>query len=135
MHPTWLTRVFTALLAVWFTALTVEPAALGSCPRHGIATADALQPAHVSHGAASDHGLSPVAPEPPASSHDCTCLGHCCSAGPIGVPGSAVALTIVIAEARSDSSRPRKDHVAAWADFVLPFATAPPPRTTLSVVA
>ena len=62
------------------------------------------------------------------NAHRCTCDGACCA--PIAAPAAVdpVVLTlgaharpVVPTAARSDG-----EYVAAWVDFVLPFATAPP---------
>ena len=67
MHQRLLERAFAALLLVWFTVLSGEPAALHSCPVHDV-------PLHAGHAAAhASH--SHTAPEHGTSHKACTGIG------------------------------------------------------------
>src|SRR5687768_7319271 len=84
MRRPW-SRALSALFALWFALLAVEPGPLGSCPMHGgrvPAPADVAATVDVGPG---DHHDIPVhdghaaaVPErQDDASHCCTCLGDC----------------------------------------------------------
>jgi hypothetical protein len=87
--------------------------------------ADLTDPVH--H--ANETGPAHQAPEPP--SHDpassCDCVGTCCPATPLA-PRSPATLNLATIRVVDSAvpGRPAHAVVAAWVDFVLPFATAPP---------
>lgn len=59
--------------------------------------------------------------------HGCTCLGACCTAvAVLPTPPTPVTLAMVEEAVLIPTGRPDHEYVAAWVDFVLPFATAPP---------
>jgi hypothetical protein len=60
---------------------------------------------------------------------DCSCLGHCCPPVPLAMAVSAdIAFTRVVLATTVRPGRPAHAVQAAWADYVLPFGTAPPAR-------
>jgi hypothetical protein len=128
-RPCW-HRALSAVLAVWFALVTVEPAALHACPMHSGGHAGARAHAD-SEGQQADHaGHQAVAGAPdsqaPSSGHSCTCLGDCSGTLVARVPEGHVALVALLAPPKVAPGRPQHEFVAAWVDFVLPFATAPP---------
>ena len=63
----------------------------------------------------------------PAVAHVCTCLGACCAAVAVLPSGPAAISVVSVGRAAVVfTGRPEHEYVAAWVDFVLPFATAPP---------
>jgi hypothetical protein len=128
---------------VWCGTVAARPVAL-PCPMGGhgrehahVATA---QPPS-SHASVAAHGhhhvaavqvesgptdAAPAVPAPAAPAHSCDCLAHCCASA-VAAPAQ-FAQTIATAERHNDSAplRAQSEHVAAWVDFVLPYAIAPP---------
>ncbi|HEX5438067.1 MAG TPA: hypothetical protein VFW98_12955 [Gemmatimonadaceae bacterium] len=139
MHRHWVSRVFTALLTLWFAALVTEPVALHPCPMH-----DALLVAQaemaVSHGMRGmapmrghvmmTHGDSQQAPRAPQmpTHHQCTCLGTCTAADVAGLPGTRVALAVLPPTPARTPILPEYQHRPAASPHILPFAHAPPLR-------
>jgi hypothetical protein len=129
MHrPCW-ERALTAVLALWFAVVTVEPGALHSCPMHGTlvisagATAAAVHGhAHVGHGAASKDAPTR------GHAHQCSCLGDCGAAGSrLALLATAAALELSAAELitrQAAAGEPRR--IATAAAYFLPFANGPP---------
>ncbi len=73
---------------------------------------------HADHEAGRRHG--------PAG-HCCTCLGACCAAvAVLPVHPSVDVVATTEWTFVPPTARPEHEYVAAWVDFVLPFATAPP---------
>lgn len=146
MHPAagrrWWQRALACCLALWFVAVATElpvahacamhdaaPAAVGhALAGHTLAGHAAVGYAAVRHAA---HG-APHAPDHPQRGGACTCLGHCCGSPSVLPPASAEAWAVHTDAAPAPApGRPHHEYVAAWADFVLPFSTAPP-RATLA---
>jgi hypothetical protein len=134
MHRHWWERAFAALLLLWFTVGTVEPAALHSCPVHGWpAAAPAHAPAGGAAHVADDHAaVAHHAPARPAPDHDgghrcCTCIGDCSGAGTVtGIPSASLALVpTTTGPARVERPHAATRRVASPA-ALLPFATGPP---------
>lgn len=60
------------------------------------------------------------------SSNVCTCPGDCCSVVPAALLAPRIVVTVMEGVRVPTPGRPQHEFVAAWVDFVLPFATAPP---------
>jgi hypothetical protein len=112
-------------MALWFVAVTAGPELSHACPTHGhAALASALQSGHANHagmGTASTTGDSQ-----PSHGSQCTCLGHCCSAPPVGLVAAAIALADVVTTATQDAGLPDYAYVPVAAQHVLPLANGPP---------
>jgi hypothetical protein len=82
------------------------------------AAPQATAPGHDDHDGHDGHGT-----------RDCSCLGHCCPPVPLAMAVSAdIAFTRVVLATAVRPGRPAHAVRAAWADYVLPFGTAPPAR-------
>jgi len=136
--------VLPALLAAWIAVLLAEPAALHACAMHsgamhargaGAAAHGASHAAHAPAAAAGSHDAdhrthaAEEALTPGTSAPDgraaCTCLGHCSSTTPLVLGALAPDLASLL-PTLLHPGRLAHEYVAAWVDFVLPFATAPP---------
>lgn len=129
MHHHWTTRVGAAFLALWFVLATAGLAPLHRCPVHDGPVADAMTvPAgHPMHGDAS-HSPAPDG----HGSHQCTCLGECCVAGP-AVMGAAIELTVVALVDWPAAPHPVLPAPArSRAPHRLPFANGPPAPSTVA---
>lgn len=124
----WWQRALALCLAVWFVAVAADVPGVHTCAMHGAghsgAAAAMMAHAGAHHAVPTHHG----APDG-AGRAACSCLGHCCGAAslaarPVGGPLLATDTHI----AAPMPGRPYHEYVAAWVDFVLPFATAPPAR-------
>lgn len=115
-------RLFAAVLAPWFALVMAEPAALHQCAmhsRHGVTT---MASQHATHA----HAVPVRAPDPDQTARHCTCLGGCCAAAPVAVPG-AVEFSFAPASVRSGrSAQPAEQFAPAAAEHLLPFANGPP---------
>jgi hypothetical protein len=136
MMPRILHRGLAAVFALWFTVFTVEPARMHSCPMHdgsggevSRVGAHAAHAAHAGHmGMATHEGAShlsqPSAPEP-HQAHHCTCPDRCCCSA---VPAMPAAAGRVAATGGGRDAVVASGYVAVVrrAEYVLPFANAPP---------
>jgi hypothetical protein len=119
-----------------------EPAALHACAMHagvmhagaGSVVHGASHAAHAPDTAGADDAhhrnrTAEDAPGPGTSAPDgrvtCTCLGHCSSTTPLVLGALAPDLASLL-PTLLNPGRAAHEYVAAWVDFVLPFATAPP---------
>jgi hypothetical protein len=124
-------RAIAALLAVWFTLVSVDPMWLHACPMHGGGSLrvenhgalDAAGPQHAAH-----HGTTErSAPETPHEGHTCLCLGDCQSGGSAPLPATAASVpTDDIVGAPASPPVFWRVHRAAWLAYLLPYAHAPP---------
>lgn len=140
-RPRW-QRIVAACLAAWFAVASADLPALHACGMHvggtvmigtaaaaDVGTAHADMPGTMAHATA---GHAPRHAHGPAhglthAGHLCTCLGACCGASAATRPGLAtLVLQPAVPTPRVAPGRPSHEYVAAWVDFVLPFATAPP---------
>jgi hypothetical protein len=124
-------RSFGAVLALWFSVFSTEPAALHVCAMHsghgaGTATAAVAAPAQHNHG--QHMAAAEKAPAPPHDSGaQCTCPGGCCAATSVAIPESGAEFTVEVAEPESRPSTAIVSVRATVVDFALPFANGPPP--------
>jgi hypothetical protein len=129
-HPA--RRTLSTLLVVWFTVVTVEPAALHSCPVHGAPVAAMLTPATAAH-----HGQAPSVIEhaPGADhgqrhegdSHQCACIGDCSASNPAATLPDARILVVPVALRDPAPAVPHVERPPATApDFLRPYANGPP---------
>ncbi len=123
-------RLVATWLACWLPLVLLDGGWLHACPMHdgGGAAAVHEMAAMVQPG---EHGGVGAGHAPhsgrPAAAHLCTCLGACCAAVAVLPVGPApVAVAVVERATVVFTGRPEHEYVAAWVDFVLPFATAPP---------
>jgi len=80
MQRSWVERALSALLAVWFVFVTIEPAALHSCPMHGTHVTHAAGHAPAASPTGGHHGHAVAATDAatddaPVAAQHCTCLG------------------------------------------------------------
>lgn len=115
MRGRWWHRVLRAVVALWLGVFLAEPDALHACPVHSPAMAG-----HA-HGA-SHHG----APASQTAGHLCTCPGPCSAGALTPLPAAAAVPVLAALVVTPRAARPEHEYVAAWVDFVLPYATAPP---------
>jgi hypothetical protein len=145
MRRHWSHRLSAVFFAVWFGIVGLEPGALGTCRMHQSATGamaaamaagghhagHAGHAAMAAHAGASSHGDD--ASNSPAKSptdgdhaaHHCSCPGCCCSVAALAVPVVA-SHDVFVGEIATTHALPAVVARKTWADFVLPFATAPP---------
>ena len=99
----------------------------------GSAAPDDGGPRGVDHAGPASHASGPDTPGHDGhdghGTRDCNCLGHCCPPVPLAMAVSAdIAFTRVVLATAVRPGRPAHAVRAAWADYVLPFGTAPPAR-------
>src|SRR5215212_1831299 len=129
MTRSWVERALAAVMAVWFVLVTIEPAALHSCPMHGAhapahAGATATAPAHhAAHAPASDAS----SPGAPAAAQHCTCLGDCAGVSLAVLPVATHTPWPAAVAAVSALPPLEAGFIPPAADFALPFANGPPP--------
>lgn len=146
MHWSGLSRPLAALLAAWIAVVMAEPAALHRCAMHAGATSAtgaarsaphaAPHAAHAPVAASGAQGVGHQHDAPESASPDdasapdgraaCTCLGHCSGTAPLVLGPLAPDLRASLVSALPRPYRATHEYLAAWIDFVLPFATAPP---------
>ncbi|HET6679734.1 MAG TPA: hypothetical protein VFG84_00915 [Gemmatimonadaceae bacterium] len=127
MRRTAWSRALGIVLALWFTVVMVEPAALHNCPVHGGAVAG-----HAATAAGGHAGAHAASMPDHGGQHQhavCTCVGTCCAARVAGaaLPGATVAVEF------SDAVQPRRvapRRMAAPAvsepEFLHPYPNGPP---------
>ena len=79
------------------------------------------------HGVASEHTSGPD-----GAPHLCSCPGTCSAVSTPALAAATLQPVVDVPTAVADPGRPAHEFVAAWVDFVLPFATAPPSRRALA---
>jgi hypothetical protein len=118
-----LSRPLSALFALWFALVLVDPGVLHACAMHGSGHA----PAAAASDVTADHGAHhDAAPEKDAATQ-CSCVGQC-SVAPAVAPLPDVATFAVptrVAQAAALFAEPA-DLVASSPDVSLPFANGPP---------
>jgi hypothetical protein len=126
------TRVFAALLAIWFTMNMVGPASLHACPLHsGLSNAAAANGHAVHAGHAAQHESRHSGAPSRDSEQSCTCLGECCCAPVVAGPAPIVVALVAADPTIAVAITPLSDDVAPASTpaHALPFATAPPLAT------
>lgn len=138
-------RVLALFMGVWlslvqsdaglFHACSTGNAVVAALAAAAVPTTDAPQTAdaHEGHGAhASNEAGTAVESAPAQHDHnsgdnECHCIGHCCvtTLPALRAPDTS-ALATVVRIATVQPGRASHEVVAEWADYVLPFATAPP---------
>lgn len=125
-RPLW-SRVTALFVGLWFVAITAGPELMHACPTHGThAVAASLGAGHGGHVAATEHHAASDTQSAPQRGTQCTCLGQCCSAGPVAVLSAHVALADTETIASHDAGLPDYTYVPVAAQHVLPLANAPP---------
>lgn len=125
MTRSWVERALAAVMAVWFVLVTIEPAALHSCPMHGghtAAHAAATAAAHVGDHHAGHAGT----PEAPTAAQHCTCLGDCAGAALAVLPARAHTPWPAAVAAVSSLPPLEAGFTPPAASFARPFANGPP---------
>jgi hypothetical protein len=138
-------RVLALFMGVWlslvqsdaglFHACSTGNAAIAALEVGAAASTDAPKAGdeHEGHGAHASHEAGTAVESAPAQ-HDhnsgdnqCHCIGHCCvtTLPALRAPDTS-ALATVVRIATVQPGRASHEAVAEWADYVLPFATAPP---------
>ena len=80
---------------------------------------------HAAHGVATHHGAATTDSQPLRGTQ-CTCLGQCCSAPPVALVATTIALADVVTSATRDAGLPDYAYVPVAAQHVLPLANGPP---------
>jgi hypothetical protein len=111
-------RVIALFVGLWFVAMAAGPEMTHACPMHGSHDTAATTGGHAEH-----HGSTDADSD---SSNQCTCLGQCCSAGPVAIVAQSIALVDVTTSVLRDTGLPDYAYVPAAAQHVLPLANAPP---------
>jgi hypothetical protein len=122
MRRTWGSRVFAVFMAFWLAFSLTEPALLHACPVHSGGSV-APESGHAAHGANASHHQQPT---DGGTTHQCTCLGSCSSASPIGLKSPTLALVDLTTVATRDSGLPDHVYVPVAAEHVLPYQNGPP---------
>ncbi len=117
-----LSRPLSALFALWFAFVLVDPGVLHACPMHG--GTHAVQQAPATHAEHSAHHDGAPQDE---NARLCTCVGHCPAAtAEVPVPlAPTFAVPVHVAEPVSLFAEPC-DVAPASPDVSLPFANGPP---------
>jgi len=117
-------RLLAALLTLWLGVFLADPDALHACPVHSPVAAQA-------HGHAGHHDMGrdmghDMGHDAHHAGHACSCPGPCCAAATTPLPAVSLELVLGAPVVVARPGRPEHEYVAAWVDFVLPYATAPP---------
>ena len=116
-RPVW-SRVLALFVGLWFVAESAGPEITHACPTHGSHAV-----AHHDHAvAAAGHHSGPA----PHRGTQCTCLGQCCSAGPVALITPRASLADAVTAATRDAGLPDSAYVPVAVRHVLPLAHAPP---------
>jgi hypothetical protein len=119
-----LSRPLSALFALWFSLVLVDPGVLHACAMHGGAHATS---AASSAAPGIDHAAHHGSEQQPASEPTvCSCVGQCCAVVPtllpaehtFSVPAHVARVAGLFAQASG--------HVPTSPDLRLPFANGPP---------
>ena len=114
-------------MAVWLAVSLSEPAFLHSCPVHSLGSGAHSANAVPQTLAAHHHGSAgSTAPAKGHETHNCTCIGSCCCATPIGLVAPRVLVVVSEPTALRDTGLPEYAYVPVAADHVLPFQNGPP---------
>ena len=119
-----LSRPLSALFALWFALVLVDPGVLHACAMHGGGHG---APAVTAPAAQGDHGGHHDATPEKGSAAQCSCVGQC-SVTPAVAPLPHVptfAVPTHVAQATSLFAEPA-EFVAPAPDVSLPFANGPP---------
>jgi hypothetical protein len=132
MRRSLLRRVFAAVLAPWVVVVMSEPAALHECAMHSAHAIPASaahthgMSAHV-HGMTGSEHLAPQgSPSHDAASKYCTCLGGCCAATILALPGVAELSFAPIGIRAERPAESAERSAPATTEHLLPFANGPP---------
>jgi len=120
------TRVIALFVGIWFVAAAAGPELTHACPMHGGHSSAASAAEHADHGAVAEHHPASSSESPSHHGTQCTCLGQCCSTGPVAVLSARTALGDTDTVATRDAGLPDYAYVPVAAQHVLPLANAPP---------
>jgi hypothetical protein len=118
-------------VGLWFVAVTAAPEAAHACPMHGShASMASASEGHAGHAGKSlavvEHHQASDKDAAPPHGNQCTCLGQCCSTGPVALIASSFSLGDIVTVASRDAGLPDYAYVPVAAQHVLPLAQAPP---------
>ncbi|WP_434480372.1 hypothetical protein [Gemmatimonas sp.] len=136
-------RLLALVMGVWLSLVQSDAGLFHACSTGNGAVAAyeasdvaSTPPSHGAHGEHAEHGnhQAPAAAADTSPTHqhgtgdaECHCIGHCCvSTVPALRAPDTFALVSVVHVDAVQPGRASHAVVAEWADFVLPFATAPP---------
>ncbi|WP_396204993.1 hypothetical protein [Gemmatimonas sp.] len=142
MRKSRIARLLALVMGVWLSLVQSDAGLFHACATgngavaaYEAGVAATTPPSHGAHAEHADHHAPAAAAAPdtsPAHQHgtgdaECHCIGHCCvpTVPALRAPDTFALVSVL----RVDAVQPgRASHavVAEWADFVLPFATAPP---------
>src|SRR5215207_3689008 len=91
-------RVIALFVGLWFVAVSAGPELTHACPTHSAHGVAAAAAGHAEHHGSTDADSN--------SSNQCTCLGQCCSAGPVAIVAQTIALVDVATSAVRDAGLP-----------------------------
>lgn len=127
MRRTRWSRALSAVMAVWLVVSLSEPAFLHSCPVHSLGSgahrANVVLQAFATHHHDWTDSTAPVNGH---ETHNCTCIGSCCCATPIGLAAPRVLAAVSEPTAFRDTGLPEYAYLPVAADHVLPFQNGPP---------
>jgi hypothetical protein len=142
-------RFLALFMGVWLSLVQSDAGLFHACATGNGAVA-AFEQAEVSSAPGDDHthhatghgtghdvhvgAVAVTADDAPDSSHhhpsgdgECHCIGHCCVATPPALRApDTYALVVLVRRTTVQPGRAAQAVVAEWADYVLPFSTAPP---------
>ena len=125
MHRSVASRLFAALVAVWFTINMVEPAWLHACPVHdGLVITSTAAHHSAESGSMGHHDGSHQDGQSRNATHLCQCLGACTAAAMVAAPVSSPIATRVVSVAAP--GLPEYSHPVFERAYELPFANGPP---------
>ncbi len=104
--------------------VVTEGGSLYACPVHaGTAIANAATTSHAMHGG----DVAPSAGEHQSKSHQCACMGDCCTAAPAAPVTVRHALAdVAIIDALAATAVPAVSLATGPVPYALPFANGPP---------
>jgi hypothetical protein len=119
-------RVTALFVGIWFVAVAAGPELTHACPMHGGHAIAASLGQHSGHAAVSDHHSASNTESTSHHGAQCTCLGQCCSTGPVAILAARATLGDAQTIASRDAGLPDYAYVPVAAQHVLPLANAPP---------
>ncbi len=139
------TRFLALFMGVWLSLVQSDAGLFHACGSGNPAVAALAAPAtahgagygstaagdahagHANHAAALAAGTSDSSHHHPSGDGECHCIGHCCVATPPALRApDTYALVVLVRRTTVQPGRAAQAVVAEWADYVLPFSTAPP---------
>jgi hypothetical protein len=118
-----LSRPLSALFALWFALVLVDPGVLHVCAMHGDVHAAA---AATKAAPATDHATHHGSGQPASAPTHCSCVGQCCAVVPTTLPPVQTFSVPAHVARESGLFAQVSGDVPAAPDLRLPFANGPP---------